>query len=184
MAFCGNCGTKVEDGKKFCPECGTVMEAKAPQQQQTPQPQQNQQIPPQQAQPQMQYQQQYQQVSPQQPQPAPNTKGGADYTAQFDPADIEANKMMALLSYIIFFIPLLAAKESRYAMFHANQGLILFLAGVVVSIAGSIIPILGWFIILPVGCIIVAVLGIMGIINAWKGVAKDLPIIGKLRIIK
>ena len=37
MAFCGNCGTKVEDGKKFCPECGTVMEAKAPQQQ--PQPQ-------------------------------------------------------------------------------------------------------------------------------------------------
>ena len=34
------------------------------------------------------------------------------------------------------------------------------------------------------GCIIVAVLGIMGIINAWKGVAKDLPIIGKLRIIK
>ena len=173
MAFCGNCGTKVEDGKKFCPECGTVMEAKAPQQQ--PQPQQQ---APQQAQPQVQYQQ------PVQAQPAPNAKGGADYTAQFDPADIEANKMMALLSYIIFFIPLLAAKESRYAMFHANQGLILFLAGVVVSIAGSIIPILGWFIILPVGCIIVAVLGILGIINAWKGVAKDLPIIGKIRIIK
>lgn len=173
MAFCGNCGTKVEDGKKFCPECGTVMEAKAPQQQ--PQPQQQ---APQQAQPQVQYQQ------PVQAQPAPNTKGGADYTAQFDPADIEANKMMALLSYIIFFIPLLAAKGSKYAMFHANQGLILFLAGVVVSIAGSIIPILGWFIILPVGCIIVAVLGIMGIINAWKGVAKDLPIIGKIRIIK
>ena len=167
MAFCGNCGTKVEDGKKFCPECGTSLEAKAPQQaQQEPQPQQNQQIP------------------PQQPQPAPNTKGGADYTAQFDPADIEASKMMALLSYIIFFIPLLAAKGSKYAMFHANQGLILFLAGIAVSIAGSIIPILGWFLILPVGCIIVAVLGIMGIINAWKGVAKDLPIIGKMRIIK
>ena len=167
MAFCGNCGTKVEDGKKFCPECGTSLEAKAPQQaQQEPQPQQNQQIP------------------PQQPQPAPNTKGGADYTAQFDPADIEANKIMALLGYIIFFIPLLAAKGSKYAMFHANQGLILFLAGIAVSIAGSIIPILGWFLILPVGCIIVAVLGIMGIINAWKGTAKDLPIIGKIRIIK
>ncbi len=176
MAFCGNCGTKVEDGKKFCPECGTVMEAKAPQQdpqtQQTQQTQQAQQIP----------QQQYQQ--PMQAQPAPGAKGGADYTAQFDPADIEANKIMALLGYIIFFIPLLAAKESRYAMFHANQGLILFLAGIVVSIAGSIIPILGWFIILPVGCIIVAVLGIIGIINAWTGKAKDLPIIGKVRIIK
>lgn len=185
MAFCGNCGTKVEDGKKFCPECGTVMEVKAqqptqqaqqaqPQQQQQPQYQQ----PPQQAQPQMQYQQ------PTQAQPAPNTKGGADYTAQFDPADIEANKMMALLSYLIFFIPLLAAKESPYAKFHTNQGLLVCLAGIAVSIVGSIIPILGWFLILPVGCIIVAVIGIMGLINAWTGKAKELPIIGKIRIIK
>ena len=95
MAFCGNCGTKVEDGKKFCPECGTVMEAKAPQQQ--PQPQQQ---APQQAQPQVQYQQ------PVQAQPAPNAKGGATYTAQFAPADIEANKIMAVLAYILFLIPL------------------------------------------------------------------------------
>ena len=166
MAFCGNCGTKVEDGKKFCPECGTVMEAKAPQQQ--PQPQQQ---APQQAQPQVQCQQ-------------PNAKGGADYTAQFAPADIEANKIMAVLAYILFLIPLLAAKESPYAKYHTNQGLLLFLAGIVVSIAGSIIPILGWFIILPIGSVIVAVLGIIGIINAWKGTAKDLPIIGKIRIIK
>ncbi|MBQ9718094.1 MAG: zinc-ribbon domain-containing protein, partial [Clostridia bacterium] len=76
MAFCGNCGTKVEDGKKFCPECGTVMEAKAPQQQpqpqqQAPQQPQPQQQAPQQAQPQVQYQQ------PVQAQPAPNAKGGA-----------------------------------------------------------------------------------------------------------
>ena len=166
MAFCGNCGTKVEDGKKFCPECGTVMEAKAPQQQ--PQPQQQ---APQQAQPQVQYQQ-------------PNAKDGADYTAQFAPADIEANKIMAVLAYILFLIPLLAAKESPYAKYHTNQGLLVCLAAIAVSIVGSIIPILGWFIILPVGSIIVAVLGIIGIINAWKGTAKDLPIIGKIRIIK
>ena len=173
MAFCGNCGTKVEDGKKFCPECGTVMEAKAPQQQ--PQPQQQ---APQQAQPQVQYQQ------PVQAQPAPNTKGGADYTAQFAPADIEANKIMAVLAYILFLIPLLAAKESPYAKYHTNQGLLVCLAAIAVSIVGSIIPILGWFIILPVGSIIVVVLGIIGIINSWKGTAKDLPIIGKIRIIK
>ena len=156
MAFCGNCGTKVEDGKKFCPECGTVMEAKASQQ-----TQQNQQT-----------------------QPAPNTKGGADYTAQFAPADIEANKIMAVLAYILFLIPLLAAKESPYAKYHTNQGLLVCLAAIAVSIVGSIIPILGWFIILPIGSVIVAVLGIIGIINAWKGTAKDLPIIGKIRIIK
>lgn len=176
MAFCGNCGTKVEDGKKFCPECGTVMEAKAPQQaQQNPQPQmQSQQIP------QQQQQAQYQQAQP----AAGNTKGGADYTAQYNPADIEANKIMAVLAYILFLIPLLAAKESPYAKFHTNQGLLVCLAGIAVSIVGSIIPILGWFLILPVGCIIVAVIGIMGLINAWTGKAKELPIIGKIRIIK
>ena len=25
MAFCGNCGNKVDDGVKFCPSCGTSM---------------------------------------------------------------------------------------------------------------------------------------------------------------
>lgn len=168
MAFCGNCGTKVEDGKKFCPQCGTPVEAANPTQAKpNPQPQPN---------PQWQ--------APKQAQNLGAVKGGADFTSQFDKADIEANKMMALLSYLIFFIPLIAAKESKYAMFHANQGLTLFLAGVIVSIAGSVIPFLGWFLILPVGCIIVAVLGIMGIINAWKGLAKELPIIGKFKLIK
>lgn len=30
MAFCTNCGTKVEDGVKFCPECGTQLMGTAP----------------------------------------------------------------------------------------------------------------------------------------------------------
>ncbi len=46
---------------------------------------------------------------------------------QPDPEDVEKNKAMAILAYIIFFIPLLAAKESKFAMYHANQGLNLFL---------------------------------------------------------
>jgi len=165
MAFCGNCGTKVEDGKKFCPECGAPMET-TPAQAQT-QPQQN---PVQPAQPKQQVQ--------------ASLKGGADYTAQYDPADIEANKVMAVLAYILFLIPLLAAKESPYAQFHTNQGLLVFLAGIAVSILGSIIPVLGWLIILPFGCLAVAIIGIIGLLNAWKGQAKELPLIGKYRIIK
>ncbi len=172
MAFCGNCGTKVEDGKKFCPECGTPMETT----QQQAQPQQTQ---PQQVQP--------QQVQPQQAQPQQVLSGinnTPDTTANYDPADIEANKIMAVLAYFIFFLPLLAAKDSAYARFHANQGLLLLLAGFAVSIVGGIIPILGWFLIIPVGCVIVAVLGIIGLINAFKGRAKELPLIGKIKIIK
>lgn len=101
-----------------------------------------------------------------------------------DPADVEKNKVMAIIAYILFFIPLLAAKESQYAMYHTNQGLTLFLAGIAVSIIGSIIPIIGWFLILPIGSLVVLVIGIIGIINAIKGEAKPLPLIGKFTLLK
>lgn len=103
---------------------------------------------------------------------------------QPDPADVEKNKVMAILAYIIFFIPLLAAKESKFAMYHANQGLVLFLLAIAVSIVGSIIPLLGWFVILPIGSLLVLILAILGIVNAAKGEMKPLPVIGKISIIK
>lgn len=102
---------------------------------------------------------------------------------QPDPVDVEKNKVMGILAYIIFFIPLLAAKESKFAMYHANQGFVLFLLGVAVSIVGSIIPILGLVIILPIGYLAWLVLAIIGIINASKGEMKVLPVIGKIRTI-
>jgi uncharacterized membrane protein len=103
---------------------------------------------------------------------------------QFDKDDIEKNKAMGILAYIIFFIPLLAAKDSAFAKFHANQGLILFLAAVIVNIVGTILPIIGWFIIIPLGNLAVFIFAILGIINATKGEVKELPIIGKISIIK
>ena len=44
-----------------------------------------------------------------------------------DPQDVQANKVMAILAYfgLLVFVPLFAAKESRFARFHTNQGLIL-----------------------------------------------------------
>ena len=101
----------------------------------------------------------------------------ADYTSQMDPADIEQNKVFAILSYfwILWLIPLLAAKESKFARFHANQGLVLFIA----SIICGIVPILGWLL-----SIVVLVFAIMGIVSAVQGQAKDLPLIGKIKLIK
>ena len=44
MAFCGKCGTQVNDGTKFCPKCGNPMgndaSSSSYNQQQAPQPQQ------------------------------------------------------------------------------------------------------------------------------------------------
>ena len=101
-----------------------------------------------------------------------------------DQKDIEENKGIAALAYLIFFIPLLAAKDSKFAKFHANQGLNLFIFAVVVNFVGSIIPFIGWFIILPLGGIFTFILFIMGIINAVNGETKKLPLIGNVEFIK
>lgn len=98
--------------------------------------------------------------------------------------DIEKNKAMGILAYILFFIPLLAAKESKFAMYHANQGLVLFLTALAVNIVGRIIPFIGWTLIIPLGGLCVFVLAIIGIINAANGQQKPLPLIGNIQIIK
>lgn len=109
---------------------------------------------------------------------------GLAYAAGPDTADVEKNKVIAALAYIIFFIPLLAAKDSPFAMFHANQGLVLLLLSVAVSVLGSVIPILGWFVILPLGGLAVFVFAILGIVNALNGQMKPLPLIGGIKILK
>lgn len=102
--------------------------------------------------------------------------------------DAEKNKMMAIIGYIIpvlFFIPLVSdGKNSPFAKYHANQQLVLLIAAIAVNIIGGIIPILGWFIILPIGTIMIIIFAIMGIINASKGEMKPLPMIGGISIIK
>lgn len=102
--------------------------------------------------------------------------------------DVEKNKAMAIVGYILpilFFIPLITeAKNSRFAKFHANQQLVLLIAAVVVNIVGGIIPFLGWFIILPIGTIMLLVFAIMGLIHAAKGEMKPMPLIGGIEIIK
>lgn len=99
-----------------------------------------------------------------------------------DQQDIQANKVIAALAYVIFFIPLLAARESKFAMYHANQGLVLFLGALVVNFVGTLIPIIGWFLIVPLGNLFILVLAIIGIINALQGTTKPLPLIGRIQL--
>ncbi|PWW05041.1 putative membrane protein [Paenibacillus cellulosilyticus] len=101
----------------------------------------------------------------------------------FDQADVQSNKGMAIVAYIIFFIPLLAAPNSAFARYHANQGLTLFITCVALNIVLGIIPIIGWL-LLPfanLGCLALAVIGIA---SAAQGGAKPLPVIGKYTLIK
>ncbi len=100
--------------------------------------------------------------------------------------DIDNLKVIAAIAYvgILFFVPMITHPKSEFAMFHANQGLLLLLAGIVVGTVGSIIPILGWFIIAPIGGIFTLVLFIMGLVGALQGSMKRLPLIGNFDLIK
>ncbi|MCR5422714.1 MAG: hypothetical protein K6E74_03675 [Bacilli bacterium] len=104
---------------------------------------------------------------------------------------MEDNKVMAVLAYIgiLVLIPLLAAKESKFARYHTNQGFTLFLFGfctcVVFEILG-IIPTIGivFNIIGGIFGLFFFIFMILGIINAAQGFAKELPLIGKYHFIK
>ncbi len=153
MLTCKQCGTQVEDGVMNCTNCGASIEAPV---------QQNQPID---------LSEKFNEFN--------NT---ADTTSEYDAQDIEKNKVMALLAYIIFLIPLLAAQDSKFARFHTNQGLVLFLGGIIASVV-AVIPVIGW-IIAPIAGLVITVLAIIGIINALNGKAKELPVIGKFKILK
>ena len=86
------------------------------------------------------------------------------------------------LAYILFY-PLVACPDSKFGPFHANQGLLLLILGFGGGIILSIIPLIGW-IMLPLFSILVLVLAIIGLINGFGGKAKELPVIGKFRLLK
>jgi uncharacterized membrane protein len=97
-------------------------------------------------------------------------------------SDVEKNKGIAAATYIIFFLPYIAAKDSKFAMFHANQSLVLLIVAVAGNIVLPLIPILGW-ILWPFFGLAVFVLWIIGVVNALNGKTKELPLIGSIKIL-
>lgn len=165
MAFCSKCGKEIIEGQKFCSGCGAPADGST----------------------------------------ANTTTSGttstidlsdrianftntADTTAEFDANDIQENKVFAILAYlgILFIVPLLAAPNSRFARYHTNQGLVLFItwfAVLILSFIFRLIPILGIIISVLLYLSILALL-VIGIVNASQGKAKELPLIGSIKLIK
>lgn len=163
MAFCSKCGTELHTGASFCHSCGAKVG-----------------------------------------QPSAGAAFSSafsqftdttDTTLDYDAIDIAQNKAVSVIAYIswLVLIPLFTAKKSPFARFHTNQGLVLWLLSIGWGIAYSIIS----FVLLVISPFlepVVSLLGlvnlvfvafmIIGIINAAKGQAKELPIIGKIKIIK
>lgn len=114
--------------------------------------------------------------------PARSQENTSEDTAQGQSIDQVTG--VAAVAYLLFFLPLITNRDNEFAMYHANQGLLLLLTSVVINTIGTIIPILGWFILLPLGNIFVIVLFFMGVIRALNGQKKPLPLIGGFDVLK
>ena len=125
---------------------------------------------------------------------------GADLSTSLFPTEqgdesLKDNKLMALLSYIIFIIPLLAGehKKSDFVKYHVNQGAALFIFYISWTILRSLtifslfsVPYFGFLLDLAFGMIGISlvILSIIGITNVLGDKIKPLPVIGKMTIIK
>jgi len=159
MAFCSKCGAQIADDAKVCPSCGAQTETAS--------------------------------AGEDLGAKVAALNNTADTTAEFDPQDIQNNKVMGILAYLswLVLIPIFAAKDSKFARFHVNQGLVLAIAELILGVISAIlsgIPVIGVIISIVcwlgnIGCFVLAILGI---INAANGKAKELPLIGSFRILK
>ena len=118
--------------------------------------------------------------------------------------DIQKHKGVAILAYIFFVIPLVLAPHSKYARFHANQGLLVFILWCV-AIVGTVVLTIGWGILAHFfdnigilqfffGCFVHVIpvlmmfgalaVTIAGIVHAANGEKKELPLFGHVTLIK
>jgi len=90
------------------------------------------------------------------------------------------NTAMAVIAYILFFIPLLTgdAKKDAFVKYHTKQGLVLFLLVVLLNVVDWIMPFYFWWTINWILSLGTLVLLIIGISNAVGGKQEPLPLIG------
>lgn len=112
-----------------------------------------------------------------------------DESEGFTEEEIKNGTLMGVLSYLLPFIPFLIEKENRFVIYHAKQGMNLFILAIICGILGSIgaiIPLIGWLVIVTEFLVstIFALIALWGIINVFNGKAKELPIVNKIQFIK
>jgi uncharacterized membrane protein len=105
---------------------------------------------------------------------------GSTRNLNITPEEIEQGKTMAVVAYLIFFIPLLMddMRKNKFVMFHTEQAIVVFIVNLAGIILGSIGSMFCIGAILYLLCLFAFVLAIMGIINALNGQVKPLPLVG------
>ncbi len=90
---------------------------------------------------------------------------------------------MAIIAYILFFVPLLTghAQKDEFVKFHVKQGLVVFIIGMAIWVVNMAIP---WYYgilhaLLNLLSLANLVLVIVGIVNVTNKKKEPLPYVGK-----
>ncbi len=120
-----------------------------------------------------------------------------DRTADFDVSDISENHVMGLLAYLswLVLIPIFKAKNSKYARFHVNQGLILAILETILGIVSGIFSSIGNHVLIGFPFYLISVLvsllqipvviyAVIAFVGAIRGRAMEIPFINSIKILK
>ena len=180
MSYCRNCGAYVPDWAENCPACDMPVKEKA-----QPKKEKRQKTAPSSG-----SQSQARREEPRRE--APRGNGGAytydgsrrrSYAESYD-QDTRENQTMGYLCYLgpLLLIPLLARPKSRFLRYHCNQGLLLLIFAVLISIFDGLLGI-GWLIGIA-GGIATLVWLVQGFINVSRGLRRPLSFIGEITLLK
>jgi uncharacterized membrane protein len=98
--------------------------------------------------------------------------GHADYPESHDgmTKDAQDNLTLAALSYVFFlFILPLGKKDSKFCRFHAKQGIVVFVAWIIVSFLAWI-PFIGW-----AAWLSLLIITVIAIVKTLKGEMWEIP---------
>lgn len=107
----------------------------------------------------------------------------------FTQEDLQQNRTMAALGYIVFFLPLIKCGKSKVGRYCANQGLILLVLMVLVRVLFNIfgaVPFIGWLFELAGGlaCFALFCLGLVCfVLMMTDGKVTELPYVGGFKLL-
>lgn len=101
----------------------------------------------------------------------------------FDDEDIELNRIWGIAAYFIFFLPLITAKESHFARFHANQSLLIGIVAIL-CVACWFIPVAGVVLSITGGALLVIPNWFVCLFSAINGGVRRATYFGQFNIIK
>ena len=111
-----------------------------------------------------------------------------DHTKEYSQEEIKAGRVMSILAYlsILALIPFFMERKNKYVVFHAKQGMNLFIYEAILymidSVTESFMPALSF--VAYFFELVFLVYSMVGIIYVVRNSARDLPYLSKIKIIK